>query len=53
MSLARKSQAKYGANIPAAPSTCAKQARPAKQGSSADPSTKVEAEPRKGGDKKR
>ena len=47
MSLARKTQAKYGAQIPAAPSTGAKQSRPAKQGASADPQAKVEPEPGK------
>jgi hypothetical protein len=47
MSLARKTQAKYGAQIPAAPSTGAKQARPAKQRASADPSVKVEPGPEK------
>ena len=51
MSLARKTNAKYGAKIPAAPSTGARQAQPSKQGE-ADPSTKVEQAPKKSGDKK-
>jgi len=53
MSLARKTNAKYGAKIPAAPSTGAKQAQPAKQGEAADPSAKVEQATKKSGDKKR
>jgi len=53
MSLARKTNAKYGAKIPAAPSTGAKQAQPAKQGKAADLSAKVPQAPNKGGDKKR
>ncbi len=53
MPLARKTNAKYGAKIPTAPSTGAKQAQPAKQGEAADPLAKVEQTPRKRGDKKR
>ncbi|GEM_PF-4587949 len=53
MSLARKTLAKYGAKIPTAPSTGAKQAQPAKQGASVDPSAKAEPKARKSGDKKR
>lgn len=53
MSLARKTNAKYGAKIPAPPSTGAKQAQPSKQGEAAEPSTKVEQAPKKSGDKKR
>lgn len=53
MSLARRPNAKYGAKIPAAPSTGAKQAQPAKQGEAADPSAKVKQTPKKSGDKKR
>jgi hypothetical protein len=53
MSLARKSNAKYGAKIPTAPSTGAKQAQPAKQGEAANPSAKVEPSPRKSVAKKR
>jgi hypothetical protein len=53
MTLARKTNAKYGAKIPAAPSTGAKQAQPAKQGEAAAPSAKVQQAPRKGGDKRR
>ena len=53
MSLARKSNAKYGARIPTAPSTGAKQAQPAKQREAADPAAKVNQVPRKSADKKR
>jgi len=53
MSLARKTNAKYGAKIPAAPSTGAKQAQPAKQGKAADRAAKVNEAPKKSGDKKR
>ena len=53
MSLARKTNVKYGAKIPAAPSTGAKQAQPAKQGEATDSSTKVKQAPKKNGDKKR
>jgi hypothetical protein len=53
MSVTRKINAKYGAKIPAAPSTGAKQAQPAKQGEAADRSAKVEQVPKKSGDKKR
>ena len=51
MSQARKTNAKYGAKIPAAPSTGAKQAQPAKQGGAADPSAKVKQVPKNNGDK--
>ena len=53
MSHARKTNAKYGAKIPAAPSTGAKRAQPAKQGEAADPSAKVTQAPKNSGDKKR
>lgn len=53
MSIARKTNAKYGAKIPAAPSTGAKQAQPAKQGKAADRAVKVNEEPKESGDKKR
>ena len=53
MSLARRTHAKYGAKIPAAPSTGAKQAQPAKQGEAADPSAKVQQAPKKDVGKKR
>jgi hypothetical protein len=53
MSLARKTNAKYGAKIPAAPSTGAKQPQPTKQGEAADHSAKAELAPKKSGDKKR
>ncbi len=53
MSLDRKTNAKYGAKIPAAPSTGAKQAQPAKQGETADLSAKVQQGSKKDGDKKR
>lgn len=53
MSLARKTNAKYGAKIPAAPSTGAKRAQPAKQGDAADPSAKVKQAPKISDDKKR
>ncbi len=53
MSHARKTNAKYGAKIPAAPSTGAKRAQPAKQAEAADPSTKVNQAPKNSGDKKR
>ena len=48
MFLMRKTHAKYGAKIPAAPSTGTKQARQAKQGASV-----VDPEAKKSGDKKR
>jgi len=47
MSLARKTNAKYGAKIPAAPSTGAKQAQPAKQSEATAPSAKVQQAPKK------
>ena len=53
MSLMRKTHTKYGAKIPAAPSTGTKQARQAKQGASVDPLAKVDPEAKKSGDKKR
>ncbi|WP_372525447.1 hypothetical protein [Piscinibacter sp.] len=53
MSLVRKTLAKYGAKIPAARSTGAKQAPQRKQGTSVDPSTIAEREAKKSGDKKR
>lgn len=53
MALARKTNAKYGAKIPVAPSTGAKQSKPAKQGESTTPLAKVEQAPKKSGDKKR
>jgi len=53
MSLARRTNAKYGAKIPVAPSTGAKQAQPAKQGEAADPSVKVKQTPKKSSDTKR
>jgi len=53
MSIARKTNAKYGAKIPTAPSTGAKQAQPTKQGKAADRAAKVNEAPKKGGDKKR
>ena len=53
MSIARKTNAKYGAKIPAAPSTGAKQAQPAKQGKAADRPAKVNEAPKESGDKKR
>ena len=53
MSLARKFNAKYGAKIPTAPSTGAKQSQPAKQGVAADPAAKVKQAPKKSGDQKR
>ena len=52
MSIARKTNAKYGARIPAAPSTGAKQAQPAKQGKAADRAAKVNEAPKESGDKK-
>jgi len=53
MSIARKTNAKYGAKIPSAPSTGAKQAQPAKQGKAADRTAKVNEAPQESGDKKR
>ena len=53
MSHARKTNAKYGAKIPAAPSTGAKRAQPAKQGEAADPTAKVKQAHKKNGDKMR
>jgi hypothetical protein len=53
MALVRKTNAKYGAKIPAAPSTRAKQAQPAKQREAADPSAKVVQPPKRSDDKKR
>ena len=53
MSIARKTNAKYGAKIPTAPSTGAKQAQAAKQGKPADLAAKVNEVAKKGGDKKR
>ncbi len=53
MSLARKTNAKYGAKIPAAPSTGAKQAQPAKQVEAAALPTKAEQAPQENGGKKR
>jgi len=50
----RNTHAKYGAKIPAAPSTGAKQAQRTKQAAPADPSTeKAEPKAKKSGDKKR
>jgi hypothetical protein len=51
MSLARKSNAKYGAKIPSAPSTGAKLAQPAKPGEATNPPAKAPG-PRKGGKEK-
>jgi len=53
MSHARKTNAKYGAKIPAAPSTGAKRAQPAKPGEAADPSAKVKKAPKNNADKMR
>jgi hypothetical protein len=53
MSLAHKTNAKYGAKIPAAPNTGAKQAQPAKQGEAEDASAKVQQAPKKDVGKKR
>jgi len=53
MSIARKTNAKYGAKIPSAPSTGAKQGQPAKQGKAADRTAKVNEAPQESGDKKR
>jgi hypothetical protein len=53
MSLARKTLAKYGAKIPAARSTGAKQAQQGKQGAPVDPLATVEQGAKKRGDKKR
>jgi hypothetical protein len=53
MSLMRKTHAKYGAKIPAAPSTGAKEARQGKKGAPASPLEKPEQAAKKSGDKKR
>jgi hypothetical protein len=53
MSLARRTNAKYGAKIPAAPSTGAKQVQPAKPGEAVDAYAKVKQAPKNSGDKKR
>ena len=53
MSLMRKTLAKYGAKIPPARSTGAKQAQQGKQGASADAPAKAEPKAKKTGDKKR
>ena len=53
MSLPRKTLAKYGAKIPAAPSTRAKQAQPGKQGAPAEPLATAKRAAKKSGDKKR
>jgi hypothetical protein len=53
MSLVRKTLAKYGAKIPTARSTGAKQPQQGKQGASVDPLAKAEREAKKSGDKKR
>jgi hypothetical protein len=53
MSLARKTHAKYGAKIPVARSTGAKQAQQGKQGVSVDAVAKPGRDARKGDDKKR
>ena len=53
MSLVRKTLAKYGAKIPSAPSTGAKQAQPGKQEASVEPLAKAEPKAKKSGDKKR
>lgn len=47
----RKTQAKYGAKIPSAPSTGAKQTEPAKQDKPADAIAKAPKDAKKGGDK--
>ena len=53
MTAMRTTHAKYGAKIPAAPSTGAKQAQPAKQAAPADSAPKPEPKARKSADKKR
>jgi hypothetical protein len=53
MSLARKSFAKYGAKIPTAPSTGAKQARQGKQAAPVGPSEEADRVAKKSADKKR
>lgn len=53
MPLMRKTHAKYGAKIPAAPSTGAKEARQGKKGAPASPEEKAEPAAKKSGDKKR
>ena len=53
MSLVRKTLAKYGAKIPAARNTGAKQAQQGKQGALVDPLAKSEREAKKSSDKKR
>jgi hypothetical protein len=53
MSLARKTLAKYGAKIPTARSTGAKQAQQGKQGAPVDASAKAGREAKKSDDKKR
>ena len=53
MSLARKTNAKYGARIPAAPSTGAKQSQPAKQVEAADRAANVKQAPKKSDHQKR
>ena len=52
MSLVRKTLAKYGAKIPAARSTGAKQAEQGKQDTPVAPSAKAQPQARKSGDKK-
>lgn len=53
MSLARKTLAKYGAQIPVGPSTGAKQAQPGKQDASVEAPVKAEPKVKQGGAKKR
>ncbi|HUG22903.1 hypothetical protein [Piscinibacter sp.] len=49
----RKTLAKYGAKIPVARNTGAKQAQPAKPDAPADTAAKTAVRSKKGGDKKR
>ena len=53
MSLVRKSFAKYGAKIPAAPSTGAKQARQGKQAAPVSPPAEADRAAKNSSDKKR
>ena len=53
MSVMRKTLAKYGAKIPAARSTGAKQAQQEKTGASVGAPAKTEPKTKKSGDKKR
>jgi hypothetical protein len=53
MPVVRKTLAKYGAKIPTARSTGAKQVPQGKQGASVDPLAKPEREAKKSGDKRR